>query len=454
MLNKQSFYTKVTALKLPTALWLVVLLLFPLLLVADPGDTTRIVTFDQEFHNWADPHVSRFLFDLPAGVTFSEAWLEIELGCPGPPGDCDPWDRTAKLLLRRPLGSETEDIELARYITPYDITGSGRPGSCGWEWDMLDYLPLLRDSVTLVSWIESYIGGSQGWLVTATFYFIEGESGLEAYRIENLWNVGYVGIGNPADPPEAHIPVTTFQSDSTTVFITVRVITTGHGQGNTQNAAEFSHLDHGIWVNDQYFEHLLWRDDCNRNPCSPQGGTWQFARAGWCPGSKVNSWDNQVSVTPGDNVQVEAIIQDYENFCRPDNPDCISGQTCTDCNYNNTGHTAPNYSTSAHAILWRATGLSANRPSPPLAHTVRLEQNFPNPFNPTTTIRFSLPGDAWAQVRVVDISGRVVAELLNARVAAGEHQVDFDGTRHPSGIYFCVLQIGGRSLVRKMILLK
>lgn len=421
---------------------------------ADPGDTTVIQTFISEFQNWADPHVQTFDFDVPEGVTFSEAWLHIELGCPGAPGDCDPWDRTARLSLRRPRGNETEEIELARYITPYDITGSGRPGSCGWDWDMLDYLSLLRDSVTLVSFIESYIGGNQGWLVTATFYFVEGESGLEAYRIENLWNIGYLGMGNPDDPPENHLPVSVIATDSNTSFVTIRITTTGHGQGNTQNAAEFSRLDHGIWVNDQYFEHLLWRDDCNRNPCSPQGGTWQFARANWCPGSKVFSWDNFPAFSAGGELQIEAVIQDYENFCRPDNPDCIPGQTCADCNFNGNGHTGPNYNTTAQIIFWRATNLDVELPPRSVAQNFELAQNFPNPFNPNTTIRFSVPSDSWTRLRVFDVTGREVSRLIDTRMSTGEHEIEFEGSRMSAGIYFYSLEIGGRVLTRKMVLLK
>jgi hypothetical protein len=279
-------------------------------------------------------------------------------------------------------------------------------------------------------------------------------AGLEAYRVENLWNVGYLNIGDPADPPASHLPPATVQTDSNTAFVTIRVVTTGHGQGNTFNAAEFSHLDHGIWVNDQYFEHVLWRADCSQNPCSPQGGTWQFARAGWCPGASVYPWDNSPAFAAGAELVVEAMIQNYENQCRPGNPDCIPGQTCTDCNYNSTGHTAPNYNTTAQAILWRATNLRSPHPPRAAAQEFRLAQNFPNPFNPTTTIRFSVPGEAWTTLRVFDITGREVSRLLDTRMNAGEHEIAFDGARLSAGIYFYTLEVGGRALTQKMVLLK
>ena len=57
------------------------------------------------------------------------------------------WERFRVLL---PTSDSTsESLELARIVTPYDITGGGGPGTCGWEFDMTDYGFLLRDSVTL-----------------------------------------------------------------------------------------------------------------------------------------------------------------------------------------------------------------------------------------------------------------------------------------------------------------
>ncbi len=423
-------------------------------LVADPGDTTVVATFDEEFQNWADWHFQTFWFGQPQ-TQFFEVWLDIELGCPGPPGDCDPWDRTAKLVVRRPSGSGTEDIEIARYITPYDITGGNRPGTCTWRYDMLEYLPLLRDSVTLGSYIESWIGGNQGWLVTATFYFVEGAVDYEVYRIENLWNVGYLGIGDPGDPWETHLGETAVATDPSTAFITIRVVTTGHGQGNTLNAAEFSRLDHGVWVNGQYFEHELWRDDCHLNPCSPQGGTWQFARAGWCPGSKVYPWDNSgIVFTPGDSLYISPYIEAYENFCRPNNPDCISGQTCADCNYNSTGHTSPNYNTTGQIIYWRAASTDAERPTLPAARDLALTSVYPNPFNAVTTIQFDLPGEGHARITVFDLQGREITKLLDGRLSAGAHATSWQAASTPSGVYFCSLEFGGRAVTRKLLLLK
>lgn len=88
-----------------------------------------------------------------------------------------------------------------------------------------------------------------------------------------------------------------------------------------------------------------------------------------------------------------------------------------------------------------------------------LDQNYPNPFNPTTTISYALPSHAHVTLRVFDMLGRQVAELVNESVSAGHHSVEFDASRLASGLYFYRLSAdaeGGRSFteMRKLMLVK
>ncbi|MCX6640614.1 MAG: T9SS type A sorting domain-containing protein [bacterium] len=92
---------------------------------------------------------------------------------------------------------------------------------------------------------------------------------------------------------------------------------------------------------------------------------------------------------------------------------------------------------------------SGNRPI-----SYKLNSNFPNPFNPTTTISYSLPTTSLVNLSIYDVSGKKVAELVNGMRAAGAKKITFDGSNLTSGIYFCRLQAGEYSAVQKMILLK
>ncbi len=84
-----------------------------------------------------------------------------------------------------------------------------------------------------------------------------------------------------------------------------------------------------------------------------------------------------------------------------------------------------------------------------------LAQNYPDPFNPSTIIQFTVPSDGRAVLRVFNVLGQEVATLYNDEAAAGVvHQVQFNGSNLASGIYFSRLESGGNMQVKKMLLLK
>ena len=83
-----------------------------------------------------------------------------------------------------------------------------------------------------------------------------------------------------------------------------------------------------------------------------------------------------------------------------------------------------------------------------------LAQNYPNPFNPTTTINYSIPNSSFVKLVVYNSIGQEIATLVNETIAAGNHNVEFDASNLPSGIYFYKLQAGAFVETKKMILLK
>ncbi len=84
-----------------------------------------------------------------------------------------------------------------------------------------------------------------------------------------------------------------------------------------------------------------------------------------------------------------------------------------------------------------------------------LTQNYPNPFNPSTYIKFGLSEDADVNLRVYDMLGKFVSEIINSRrMSAGEYEVFFNAANLSSGTYIYTLTAGGKSVSKKMILVK
>ncbi len=84
----------------------------------------------------------------------------------------------------------------------------------------------------------------------------------------------------------------------------------------------------------------------------------------------------------------------------------------------------------------------------------RLEQNYPNPFNPASTINYSVKENGYVRLKVYDIIGNEVAELVNGNLDAGNYSVEFDAGGLPSGVYIYTIQVNNFFDSKKMILIK
>ncbi len=89
-----------------------------------------------------------------------------------------------------------------------------------------------------------------------------------------------------------------------------------------------------------------------------------------------------------------------------------------------------------------------------LPSEITLAQNFPNPFNPATTISYSIPTAGQVRLGVYDMTGRLVASLVDETMPSGDHTIHFDASAYASGVYMYVLETGGTRIARKMLLLK
>jgi hypothetical protein len=84
-----------------------------------------------------------------------------------------------------------------------------------------------------------------------------------------------------------------------------------------------------------------------------------------------------------------------------------------------------------------------------------VNQNFPNPFNQTTEVRFSVPRDCHIRVRIFNSLGQIVSSPFEGEVKA--HQIKsvfIDGKNLSSGIYLCNVEFEGRQIAKKMMLIK
>ncbi|MBE0641512.1 MAG: T9SS type A sorting domain-containing protein, partial [Bacteroidales bacterium] len=184
--------------------------------------------------------------------------------------------------------------ELGRFITPYGI-GLDLGAGFTWIYDVTDFVPLLRDSVRLKA-------GNWQELLDMKFLMIEGTPPRDVRKIERLWNGNY-NLSSFA----AQVPPKTVALDQEASMYRVKITTTGHGFDNATGCAEFCYKIHSLDVNGTTRYSWQIMEECASNPLFPQGGTWIFDRAGWCPGAPGTLHNIEITtyVTPGSSPVID-----------------------------------------------------------------------------------------------------------------------------------------------------
>ncbi|HVK73387.1 MAG TPA: peptide-N-glycosidase F-related protein [Kofleriaceae bacterium] len=312
------------------------------------GASTTVVAFDGE-HVYFGGEPNRRNVDkevtFPApGLRYSKITLRLGLRCPT--GGCDWWDRLGHLSLVKPGAGETVELELARFITPYRVGGQ-------FTVDVTDLQRVLEGPQTVRVFIDTWVNpghaNGAGWLVDAAFDFEGGIPTPDPYAVVPLWAPQRVVYGDPARPIDVTAGV---DVPAGTTGVRLRALVTGHGQGNAGNCAEFCARDHTFMVGDVAVTKNLWRDDCRTTAVPNQQGTWQYARAGWCPGAMVTPWTADAAAPTGP-LTVSYDVQTYENTCRPEATTCSGCTLGTGCEYDGGAHTEPGWEQSAVLILLR-----------------------------------------------------------------------------------------------------
>ena len=201
-----------------------------------------------------------------------------------------------------------EQFEIGRFITPYGKRLDLGLNGFTWLYDVTDYEPLLHGQVDLQA-----ANGQE--LLDLKFIFIEGVPPRDVISVRNIWPEGSYLYKDLADDEALQAASLKLQADAKSFKLRARI--SGHGHYGPYNCCEWDPKMHTFVVNGQHrFEWKVWRD-CGMNPVYPQGGTWQFDRAGWCPGTFVDTYDFEITpyVKPGENFNVDYLIQPYD----PDN---------------------------------------------------------------------------------------------------------------------------------------
>ena len=185
--------------------------------------------------------------------------------------------------------------ELARYITPYGINLTLGPDGWAWVFDVTDYAPLLKDSVELQcgNWQE---------LLDLKFAFIEGTPPRDVENVTAFWKgIHYLSNWDATILPQTYVP-----GEGEEMW-RLKTRASGHDFGQGNNCAEFCYNTHSVKVNDT--QQWSWEimQECADNPLYPQGGTWIYDRAGWCPGAPVRTEDLELTplVAGQDSFTVE-----------------------------------------------------------------------------------------------------------------------------------------------------
>ena len=269
-----------------------------------PEGTTVVTAFDLEdqFFGGEDKRTIQTDVDFPETGDWAQVGMYFRLDCPES-GRCDHWDRTGSIQLIQ--NAETDDavaIELLRHITPYRIAMSNYV-------DVTELAPILKGTQTITSFIDTWVGPGheqgEGWRVTLRFVFYPGPPAAPD-EVINIWGRRNITVGQTEEGStiEDQIEPVSFVIPEDATRVVAHLTTTGHSFGNTYNCAEFCEMRHDMYINGGVFSTTPWRGDCDVNPVSPQYGTWEYGRNGWCPGA----------VSVGDKVDVtDSIIIGGEN---------------------------------------------------------------------------------------------------------------------------------------------
>ncbi len=193
------------------------------------------------------------------------------------------------------FGKRAARFELLSLVTPY---GNGlNLGAAGktFTFDVTDYAPILQGNKVL----SVEFGGEWQEDLDIKFVFVAGTPAKPVLDIQNIWPEGRGWYQDIVD--DRIFEPRSLLLNPAAQYFKLRSAVTGHGQnGEFISRQHYLNVDGGA----QEFQYDVWKY-CGKNPIYPQGGTWVFDRAGWCPGMSTDVHEFKLNAAPGSTVLLD-----------------------------------------------------------------------------------------------------------------------------------------------------
>ena len=277
-------------------IFLVFVAVFSGVLGCAQGDSFNFIVHNKTHLETKQEYSIKTLFPIK-DKAIHDIRMDLHLGCPD--GKCSDWDYSINVVMRKVVDGDTLNFQLGRMITPYsgwyNRGENAKTWDKIWSWNITEYLPLMHDSVEI---IVSYEGYQDGFLATTDFVFndLKHKKAPQFIDTKNVY-FGYFPFGREDSTIDEFLPEKELIIPKGTQRILARMTVSGHGGDKNNAAAEFLEKAYYYYVNEKLVaSQSVWKDDCGCNPIQPQGGTWIYNRAAWCPGTKVD--EHYYDLTP------------------------------------------------------------------------------------------------------------------------------------------------------------
>lgn len=405
----------------------------------NPADIT-VVAFEDVINKFGggQNRTAYRMASLPNHLgAYDSLHAELEVVCPT--GDCDPWDRKAWIDAKGPDGNW---VELIRYMTPYGV-------GCNHTIDLSDYIFMLEGNVEFRIFTDTWAGS---WEYTLTLNYFEGTPDYKYGNVVSVYDGNYA-LGDYANLQ----PFETFNYplDENVEKVKLNMLLSGHGwgQNNTNNAAEFYNITNKLYLNGDSINQTPW-NDCNPNPdgCTGQAGTWQYNRAGWCPGAITYPFEYDLTGYISDNeINIHYKYQEnYVDLCHQNHPNVANVPNCDPTAGENP------YFVFGTSLLMYSNTEPIETKSRPFNLSVNNEDNFefevyPNPTSNNVTI--SCESLEQPFILIYDALGKKMKRISTANILNQNNKITVDLSNFANGIYYIELY-NGRNISSKKIVVQ